>query len=81
MAQQRVTDRMQGRAQALSGRVAHFFREVRVEFNKVTWPTRAELTALTILCLLLVILVAIYIGGADFGFRSGVEWLLGAPTR
>jgi preprotein translocase subunit SecE len=78
--QERVSERVQGSVQALRGRITHFFREVRAEFNKVTWPSRAELTALTVLVLILVVMLSIYLGGLDFGFRFGVEQLLG-PGR
>ncbi len=79
--QERVTERVQGGAQALRGRVTHFFREVRNEFNKITWPSRAELTALTILVLILVVMLSVYLGGLDFGFRFGIEQVLGGPGR
>jgi preprotein translocase subunit SecE len=54
----------------------HFFREVRIEFNKINWPGRTELTALTILVLLTVFMLALYIGVLDFGFRQVVQQLL-----
>lgn len=80
MAQQQqrgsMTDRVQGGMQALWSRLMHFFREVRIEFNKINWPGRTELTALTILVLLTVFMLALYIGVLDFGFRQGVQLLL-----
>jgi preprotein translocase SecE subunit len=78
--QERVTERMQGGAQALRTRLAHFFREVRTELNKVTWPNRAELTALTVLVLVLVVALAIYIGVLlDQTFSWAFKQLLGGP--
>ena len=79
MAQQQresMTGRVQGGAQALWSRLMHFLREVRLEFNKINWPSRAELTALTILVLLTVFMLAFYIGGLDFGFREAVQQFL-----
>jgi preprotein translocase subunit SecE len=77
MAQERMTTRVQTGVQALWGRVAHFFREVRGEFKKVSWSSRAELVALTILVLTMVIFVAIYLFAVDTVFRRAVEWLVG----
>ena len=42
-----------------------FFREVRVELKKVTWPSRKETFASTGVVLITVILVAAYLGVVD----------------
>jgi preprotein translocase subunit SecE len=47
-----------------------YFKEVRVELGKVTWPTRAEATHLTFIILLASLAVGLYIGGLDFIFTS-----------
>jgi preprotein translocase subunit SecE len=39
-----------------------FFREVRVELKKVTWPSRKETIASTSVVLITVILVAFFLG-------------------
>ena len=47
------------------GRVRTFFREVRVEMKKVTWPTRKELIKSTGVVILAVVIAAAFIGGLD----------------
>ena len=43
-----------------------FLREVRVELEKVTWPGRQEVQAATLVIIVLVILLAAFIGAVDF---------------
>lgn len=43
-----------------------FFREAYAELRKVAWLSRKEVIASTIVVIVLVILVAIYVGIADF---------------
>lgn len=48
----------------------NYFKEVRVELTKVSWPTRAEATHLTLVILLSSLFVGLYIGGLDLGFTT-----------
>ncbi|MBN1755688.1 preprotein translocase subunit SecE [bacterium] len=45
-----------------------FFKEVKNEFVKVKWPTKNELSGLTIAVVIATILSAIFIGGVDYLF-------------
>jgi preprotein translocase subunit SecE len=47
-------------------RAMQFLREVRGEMEKVTWPGRDEVRAATIVIIVLVILLATFIGVVDF---------------
>ena len=47
-------------------RIREFLREVRAEMEKVTWPGRDEVRAATIVIIVLVLLLAVFIGGVDF---------------
>ncbi len=49
-----------------------FLREVKSEVEKVTWPGKKELVASTIVVVVLVLIVATYIGFVDFL----LSWLL-----
>jgi preprotein translocase subunit SecE len=49
-----------------AGRMRTFFREVRVEMKKVTWPPRKELITSTGVVLVAVIIAGVYIGVWDF---------------
>jgi len=53
-----------------------FFREVRVELKKVTWPSRKETLASTSVVLVLVFLVAVFLGLVDIGLAKVMKLLL-----
>ena len=46
-------------------RITNYFRGVKAEVAKVSWPTRNEIISLTALILLLVVIVTLYIWGVD----------------
>jgi preprotein translocase subunit SecE len=52
------------------GRIFKFFKEVKVELGKVTWPNRQELIGSTIIVIVLSVLMAVYIGFLDFVLSS-----------
>ena len=47
------------------GRMREFWKNVGVEITKVSWPTRDELRASTIVVIVTVLIVAAYIGLVD----------------
>jgi preprotein translocase subunit SecE len=51
-------------------RVFKFFKEVKVELGKVTWPNRQELIGSTIIVVVLSLVMAVYIGILDFILSS-----------
>lgn len=52
--------------QSLWERVVQFLKEVKIEMKKVTWPSRKEAIGSTAVVIILVILVAIFLGFVDF---------------
>ncbi len=54
-------------------RMIRFFREVRIEMSKVTWPPRPELIQSTIVVLVAVAIAAAYIGVFDLLWSSLVN--------
>ncbi len=56
-----------------TGRVRTFFREVRVEMSKVTWPPRKELITSTGVVIVAVIIAGVYIGVWDFIWNTIVR--------
>lgn len=46
-------------------RITNYFRGVKAEIARVSWPTRNEVISLTALILLLVLIVTLYIWGVD----------------
>jgi preprotein translocase subunit SecE len=53
-----------------------FFREVRVELKKVTWPSRKETIASTSVVLIAVFLVGFYLGVVDLGLSRLIKIFL-----
>jgi preprotein translocase subunit SecE len=57
-------------------KILQFFREVRVEVKKVTWPTRKETLASTVVVLITTFIISAFLGVVDFLLSSGVELIL-----
>ncbi|MDZ3836934.1 MAG: preprotein translocase subunit SecE [Rhodospirillales bacterium] len=57
--------------------VAQFFREVRQETAKVTWPTRRETAISTGMVVLMVVLAAIFFFVVDQIIATSIRFLLG----
>jgi preprotein translocase subunit SecE len=53
-----------------------FFREVRVELKKVTWPSRKETIASTSVVLITVILIGFFLGIVDLGLSRLIKIFL-----
>jgi preprotein translocase subunit SecE len=53
-----------------------FFREVKVELQKVTFPTRQETVGSTIVVLVLTIIMGVYLGFSDYILAKIVKMLL-----
>jgi preprotein translocase subunit SecE len=51
---------------ALYEKAIQFFRDVRSELRKVTFPTRKETVASTVVVLIAVFAVSMYLGVVDF---------------
>jgi preprotein translocase subunit SecE len=58
------------------GQIRDFFREVRIELKKVTWPSRKETIAATGMVIFLSILIAFFLGLLDIGLSKAVGLLL-----
>lgn len=58
------------------GQVKDFFREVRIELKKVTWPSRKETIAATGMVIFLSVLVAFFLGLLDVGLAKAVGTIL-----
>ncbi len=58
-------------------KVINFFREVRGEFNRISWPSRAEIIGLTVLVIIIVVILSLYTLLWDSIFRFVMERVLG----
>ena len=59
------------------GKVSQFLREVRAELKRVTWPTRKETIGSTSVVIILVVIVAVFLGLVDLGLHSLIRQILG----
>jgi preprotein translocase subunit SecE len=59
------------------GRSRRFLAEVRNETARVTWPSRKEVYATTIVVILTSIFFGVYLYGIDLAFSAIVGWIFG----
>jgi preprotein translocase subunit SecE len=54
-----------------------FFRQVRTEVSKVTWPSRKETTLTTTMVFAMVAMASIFFLLVDLGLSQGISLILG----
>ena len=57
------------------GRARRFLSDVRSELGRVTWPTRREVWATTVVVILTSLLFGIYLYAVDISLTKLVEWI------
>ena len=59
-----------------------FFREVRAEAKKITWPSRRETWITTVMVMIMVVITSIFFLVVDAGLSQGMKLLLqlGLPS-
>lgn len=60
----------------LNNPVVKYFREAKMELEKVSWPTRKDTVKYSVLVLALSIATAAFIGVLDLGLTKGLEKLI-----
>ena len=53
-----------------------FLREVKVELKKVAWPSRKQTFGSTLVVIILVTIIAFFLGAVDIGLSSLVKFVL-----
>ena len=66
-----------GERKPLLKRITQFFHEVRVEMKKVSWPTRDQMTAFTVVTLVTSLALTGFVFALDFGLKELVFWAIG----
>jgi preprotein translocase subunit SecE len=64
--------------EAAGGRVERtrvFLSEVRNELKRVTWPSRKEVYATTVVVILFSVFFGLYLFALDYGLNSIVQWI------
>ncbi|MBW1853585.1 MAG: preprotein translocase subunit SecE [Deltaproteobacteria bacterium] len=54
-----------------------FLKEVKAELKKVVWPTRKDTIASTSVVVILVLIIAAFLGLVDFGLSRVIRLILG----
>ena len=57
-------------------KATQFLREVKVELKKVAWPSRKQTIGSTVVVLILVTIIAFFLGVVDIGLSSLVKLVL-----
>ena len=57
-------------------RLKEFFQEVTAEFRRVSWPSRQDVAASTAVVLVVVFVLAMYLGAVDVGLSRLVGVIL-----
>jgi preprotein translocase subunit SecE len=57
------------------GRARRFLADVRSELSRVTWPTRREVWATTVVVILVSLLFGVYLYSVDIALTRLVEWI------
>jgi preprotein translocase subunit SecE len=60
------------------GRARRFLVDVRAELGRVTWPTRREVWATTVVVILISALFGVYLYIVDLGLSAIVAWVFDA---
>ena len=58
-------------------KITAFFESVRLELEKVTWPSRKETIATTGVVIFIVVLISFYLGACDFVLAKLLRMILG----
>ena len=61
-------------------KVISFFREVRAEFSNITWPKKDTLIQLTIVVISISVTVSLILGGFDYIFTQGLNYIGTKPV-
>lgn len=67
---------LESRKQNIIQKGLQFLREVKVEFKKVTWPSRKQTVGSTAVVLILVLIISAFLGVIDIGLSSLIDLLL-----
>ena len=65
-----------GKLQGYIEKTTHFFREVKIELKKVTWPSRNQTIGSTVVVILLVMIISLFLGMVDIGLSNLVRVVL-----
>ncbi len=71
-----VSARAEGHAPKKPFNPLQFFREVRAEAKKISWPSRRETWITTVMVMIMVVITSAFFFVVDLVLSSGVTWIL-----
>ena len=54
----------------------NYLKETKTELKEVSWPTKSQTIIFTALVILISVIVAVLLGGVDFGLKQALTFLL-----
>lgn len=57
--------------------IGEYLKETREEMKHVSWPTRRQIIAYTVVVIIISIFTAVYLGAFDYLFRFLIKFLVG----
>lgn len=67
---------MSARTSTQKGKVTSYFKGVKAEMKKVTWPTKKELLNYTGVVILISLIVALVVWVLDLGIHRILSWII-----
>lgn len=61
-------------------RLTRYFREVRAEVRKVTWPSRQEVLRLSAIVLVVLVIMSVFMALLDWGFARLMQAIINLGT-
>ncbi len=66
-------------AESKKAKKPSFFKGVKTEYKKITWPGKLDLTKQTAAVVVITAILSVLIALFDFAIKYGVEWLTSIP--
>ena len=57
-------------------KIIQYFKDVRTELSKITWPKKEEVIKLTLIVFVFSGIIAVYVGGLDLIFTKFLEKII-----
>lgn len=65
-----------GKSKKKQGRISKWFKDLRSEFKKVTWPTRKKVVNNTFVVVVTMVFSSVFVGLLDTGLLKLFSWIL-----
>jgi preprotein translocase subunit SecE len=70
-----VAKKKKEKKKGIGGKITQYFRDVKAEMKKVSWPGRDQVIASTVVVIIVVVFLTLLVGILDVIFVQLVKWL------